>query len=199
VGVLDEDFFLFFEDVDWCVRMRKKGWKLSCVPAAEIVHFGMRSVMSAEGISEIARQSLNHYIKKHMFPAGRILWKVLEAKRLLRPLKRLLFGIKNIYPHAKPEKTDSLWKRDGKDIILHWNPDEAASGYLFEISPDPLFLYKAGTVCDGSTIRLPIELVRRGPKGPLLWRVAPVYEKKRLGVFTEPRTFKLDKEDKEDS
>ena len=199
VGVLDEDFFLFFEDADWCVRMRKRGWELWFVPASEIVHFGMRSVLLSEGISEIARQSLNHYIKKHMSPSGYLLWKIFGAKRLLRPIKRLILGIKNVYPLGMPEKSGPHRKTSDGDVTLFWNPEEVASGYLFEISTDPLFLYKAGTVCRNSHIRLPLDLVRQGPKGPLLWRVAPVYEKKRLGVFTGPYHFSLEKAEKEDS
>ncbi len=43
VGVLDEDYFLFLEETDWCYRMRKAGWKVYHVPQAEIVHFQGRS------------------------------------------------------------------------------------------------------------------------------------------------------------
>ncbi len=38
---LDEDYFFFFEDVDWSYRVKKLGLgKLVVVPAAEIIHFG---------------------------------------------------------------------------------------------------------------------------------------------------------------
>lgn len=39
VGRLDEDYFLFFEETDWCYRMKNAGWKVFHVPQAEIVHF----------------------------------------------------------------------------------------------------------------------------------------------------------------
>jgi GT2 family glycosyltransferase/lipopolysaccharide/colanic/teichoic acid biosynthesis glycosyltransferase len=38
VGTMDERFFLYFEDVDWCFRMSRQGWKVYYVPAAEMVH-----------------------------------------------------------------------------------------------------------------------------------------------------------------
>ena len=38
VGGMDERFFLYFEDVDWCFRMGRQGWKVYYVPAAEMVH-----------------------------------------------------------------------------------------------------------------------------------------------------------------
>ena len=38
VGGMDERFFLYFEDVDWCYRMGRQGWKVYYVPDAEMVH-----------------------------------------------------------------------------------------------------------------------------------------------------------------
>ncbi len=40
VGGLDERFFLFSEEVDWCYRFRQAGWKVVFTPAAEVVHVG---------------------------------------------------------------------------------------------------------------------------------------------------------------
>jgi GT2 family glycosyltransferase len=38
VGLLDERFFLYWEDVDWCKRMRQKGWKVNYYPCVSIEH-----------------------------------------------------------------------------------------------------------------------------------------------------------------
>jgi len=38
VGLLDEQFPMFFSDVDWCQRFNKKGWKILFVPGVQIVH-----------------------------------------------------------------------------------------------------------------------------------------------------------------
>lgn len=40
VGLFDEGFFMYDEDVDWCVRARDKGWRLLLVPAARVRHHG---------------------------------------------------------------------------------------------------------------------------------------------------------------
>jgi N-acetylglucosaminyl-diphospho-decaprenol L-rhamnosyltransferase len=40
VGPLDEEFFLFSEETDWCYRFRKAGWKVLFFPGAEFVHVG---------------------------------------------------------------------------------------------------------------------------------------------------------------
>lgn len=38
VGALDEDFFLFWEDADWCRRISDAGYDVWCVPAACVTH-----------------------------------------------------------------------------------------------------------------------------------------------------------------
>ena len=38
VGLLDEDFFLFSEESDWCFRFRQAGWQVLFFPGAECVH-----------------------------------------------------------------------------------------------------------------------------------------------------------------
>jgi GT2 family glycosyltransferase len=40
VGALDEDFFLFSEETDWCYRFRQAGWEVVFFPGAECVHVG---------------------------------------------------------------------------------------------------------------------------------------------------------------
>jgi GT2 family glycosyltransferase len=38
VGLLDESYFLYWEDLDWCYRMRQAGWSVYHVPAARAIH-----------------------------------------------------------------------------------------------------------------------------------------------------------------
>jgi GT2 family glycosyltransferase len=42
VGGMDERFFLYFEDVDWCFRMKKHGWKVYYVHSAVMEHHHRR-------------------------------------------------------------------------------------------------------------------------------------------------------------
>ncbi|MDH5185676.1 MAG: glycosyltransferase family 2 protein [bacterium] len=39
VGFLDEDYFLYGEDVDWSYRIKKAGWKIFYYPGVKIIHY----------------------------------------------------------------------------------------------------------------------------------------------------------------
>jgi hypothetical protein len=56
VGWLDESFFMYGEDIDWCRRFWDSGWKLVLVPSAEAVHYGGASSSNAP---------LRFYIERH--------------------------------------------------------------------------------------------------------------------------------------
>jgi GT2 family glycosyltransferase len=47
VGLLDERFFMYGEDVDWCKRFRQKGWKVVFFGEAEALHYGGASSANA--------------------------------------------------------------------------------------------------------------------------------------------------------
>jgi GT2 family glycosyltransferase len=47
VGFLDEEYFIYSEEIDLCFRMQRSGWRLFWVPQAEVVHFGGQSTQQA--------------------------------------------------------------------------------------------------------------------------------------------------------
>ncbi|MDE3090800.1 MAG: glycosyltransferase family 2 protein [Chloroflexota bacterium] len=47
VGWLDTDFFIYCEEIDWCMRIKRAGWQIWCVPQAEIVHHEAQSTRHA--------------------------------------------------------------------------------------------------------------------------------------------------------
>jgi GT2 family glycosyltransferase len=40
IGYLDEEYFAYQEDTDFCFRARRAGWKIVYYPLAQIIHFG---------------------------------------------------------------------------------------------------------------------------------------------------------------
>lgn len=66
VGVLDERFFMYAEETDWCYRMKQAGWKILFTPDAEIIHLGGQS--SSQKLAEMTLQlfgSILLFMKKH--------------------------------------------------------------------------------------------------------------------------------------
>ncbi len=43
VGLLDEAFWMYCEEIDWCWRMSRAGWRAVCVPKARVIHHAGRS------------------------------------------------------------------------------------------------------------------------------------------------------------
>lgn len=67
VGLMDESFFLFFEDVDWCYRIRKGGWRLICLNGVSMIHKGGSSFLRLDNAIFYGRflLSLNKFVDKH--------------------------------------------------------------------------------------------------------------------------------------
>jgi N-acetylglucosaminyl-diphospho-decaprenol L-rhamnosyltransferase len=43
VGLMDEGYRMYCEEIDWCWRMRQAGWRALCAPAARVIHHAGRS------------------------------------------------------------------------------------------------------------------------------------------------------------
>jgi N-acetylglucosaminyl-diphospho-decaprenol L-rhamnosyltransferase len=43
VGLMDEAYHMYCEEIDWCWRMRRQGWRAYCAPAANILHHAGQS------------------------------------------------------------------------------------------------------------------------------------------------------------
>lgn len=65
VGPLDDRFFMFYEEVEWCRRIRDTGWEIWLVPAARVVHHWMGSVRRAskEMTAELFKSQLLYHKK----------------------------------------------------------------------------------------------------------------------------------------
>lgn len=66
VGMLDERFFIYAEETDWCYRFREAGWKTIFYPNAEIIHLNGQSsrMVRAEMLVQL-RVSILKFIYKH--------------------------------------------------------------------------------------------------------------------------------------
>jgi len=65
VGGMDEAFFMFNEDVDWCRRMNLAGWSVDYVPAARVVHHIGASEGTSDRVILERHRGMIHYFRKH--------------------------------------------------------------------------------------------------------------------------------------
>jgi len=66
IGPLDEQFFMFYEEVDWCARMRAAGWKIAYVAEAEVMHHIAQSMNKAGfAVYKAFYESQYRYHRKH--------------------------------------------------------------------------------------------------------------------------------------
>jgi GT2 family glycosyltransferase len=61
LGGLDERFFMYVEDLDWCWRAREAGWEVRFEPAAVVRHVGNASGEARFGSGRLALETANLY------------------------------------------------------------------------------------------------------------------------------------------
>jgi N-acetylglucosaminyl-diphospho-decaprenol L-rhamnosyltransferase len=66
VGLLDEGFFMYSEELDWCRRIKGQGWKVVYLPTARVIHHGGQSSEQVKPFQHIQFQrSRVRYFRKH--------------------------------------------------------------------------------------------------------------------------------------
>lgn len=84
VGRMDEDYFLFFEDVDLCYQINKK-YELAIDASLKITHLGGASIRSKNDWWVYGRFiiSMNHFFDKNYTPSRAFLLKIFTVKNSL--------------------------------------------------------------------------------------------------------------------
>jgi len=104
VGLLDENLFLYGEEIEWCFRIKKAGWKIVYFPDARIIHYGSGSAKTQNKIS-LYRQAFGEtyvYHKHHNVLSSRIYDLLITT---MATVKLLLWGLALI---AFPNKHKAL-------------------------------------------------------------------------------------------
>lgn len=85
-GLLDENYFIYTEEVDLCYRIQRAGWSLYCALYAEVVHYGGQSTQQAATRMFLhLYQSKLQYFRKHQGASAARLYKlILLAASLAR-------------------------------------------------------------------------------------------------------------------
>ncbi len=86
VGGLDEGYFMYAEEVDWCYAMKEKGWQVWYQPQAKVIHVGGGSSVSTAREANLYRGRVR-FFQKHYGP---------RAANGLKWLIYLLTAIKSV-------------------------------------------------------------------------------------------------------
>ncbi len=67
IGLLDEDYFMYSEEIDLCARARKAGWQIWWVPQAQVIHYGGQSTRQvAVAMFLTLYEGKVKYFRKHL-------------------------------------------------------------------------------------------------------------------------------------
>ena len=100
VGGMDEAFFMFNEDVDWCRRIRASGWRIVYLPAASVEHVWGASVNREPGrkIWRSHQGFYRYFVKYRIAPADRLILPVLGWMLILTAAFRTALIPLNLNP-----------------------------------------------------------------------------------------------------
>lgn len=90
IGLLDENFFMYVEEMEYCYRAKRAGWQVVYTPRTKILHLGGQSGSSKRALTS-EYQGLKYFFAKH-HPA----WQRFVLKIFLKGgaiLRIILFGI----------------------------------------------------------------------------------------------------------
>ncbi|MGQ9709119.1 MAG: glycosyltransferase family 2 protein [Anaerolineae bacterium] len=106
VGLMDEGYRIYCEEIDWCWRMRRAGWRALCVPAARVVHHSGRSTgqVPIPSFVHLWTSRARLYARHH----GPV------TRRLARILVRI--GMRRRMRDASPE-----WQEAIRQVLEAWN------------------------------------------------------------------------------
>lgn len=93
IGLLDEHFYIWFEEVDFCERAKEAGFVVMYVPQAQVMHHFGQSFKQLVSIRKqrIFNQSLEYYFKKHR--SGWAYYGLL----IIHPISLLLAGFSSLF------------------------------------------------------------------------------------------------------
>jgi GT2 family glycosyltransferase len=109
VGLLDEDLFMYGDDVDWCRRAWKAGWEVAFFPGAQAIHDRGKITAPYPVRFAVAQQkSVLHYWSKHHGFFGRI---GIGSIILFHHLLRYCLAVVSSFANSRRREIDNVRKQ----------------------------------------------------------------------------------------
>jgi hypothetical protein len=89
VGMMDEGLVFWFDEVDWCKRIKNAGWKIFFTPQAKIYHHKNKSFVQWKALkaslklAKIWRGSRNYYYRKHHGALSVVIVNLLDVLQII--------------------------------------------------------------------------------------------------------------------
>ena len=102
-GLLDEEFFMYGEDINWCLRCWRSGWKIAFYPGAEAIHLrGGSSGGDPVRFAVVLQQARQQLCKKHYSRLACLgLAVLLATENILRWLMSAVSAALKLRPRAE--------------------------------------------------------------------------------------------------
>ena len=112
IGGLDEGYFMYSEELDWCKRAKQAGWRVVFLGDAQIIHYGGKSSEQVAARSHILFQKskLRYFRKYHGWLTAQVLRVFLLLNYLVQleiESGKLLLGHK---PDMRRERVRTYWQ-----------------------------------------------------------------------------------------
>ena len=89
--LLDEEFFMYGEDLDWCYRIQKAGWKIFYTPDTQIIHYKGESTRKGElRYVKLFYGAMVRFSRKHFRGYGRVFVELLRVAIVFKALLSVL-------------------------------------------------------------------------------------------------------------
>lgn len=145
-SLFDPRYFMYYEDSDLCLRLRRRGWRLATVPAARAVHLWRLAPHKAG----LMAQAEPLYFERH-FAGNRWLGRQAAATDAALPRFRPVAG--------------------AADLQV---PPALQAGWVFELSPAPLVDPAAALLGRGAQLPWPEEVLAACGPVPVYGRLGPI-------------------------
>ena len=94
VGGLDDGYWMYCEEMDWCLRLHEQGWRVYAVPTAQVIHHAGQSSRQQPWASFVRlwrsryrfyTQHRTHFPPGHLAAVRALVWLAMAQRRAQRP------------------------------------------------------------------------------------------------------------------